>query len=92
MSKAFVPPTENLSQGTDMRNLSSLTREEALTVIAKTMAVAYLDETDGGQSLNPDRELAGADVVADILSVLAEHDLHPETVSSAEMLAPHLAT
>jgi len=89
---AFVPPTATLSRGTDMRDLSSLTREEALTIIAKFMAIAYLDEADGSQSLNPDRELAGADVVADVVSVLAEHGLHPETVYSAEMLGPHLST
>jgi hypothetical protein len=92
MSKAFVPPTATLSRGTDMRDLSSLTREEALTVVAKIMAIAYLDDSDGDQSLNPDREMAGADVVADLVSVLAEHGLHPETVCSVEMLGPHLAT
>ena len=73
-----------------MRDLATLTREEALTIIAKVMAIAYLDETGDGSLLNPDRELAGAEVVDDLLEVLDEHDLRPESTCSADMLRPHL--
>ena len=73
-----------------MRVLSTLTREEALTIVAKVMAIAYLDETSNRSLLNPDRELVGAQVVDGLLEVLDKHDLRPESTCSADMLRPHL--
>ena len=75
-----------------MRDLSSLTHEEALAVIAKLVAIAYLDESDDGGRLDPDRELAGADVVDELLCVLDEHGLRPETACPADVLRPYLTT
>jgi hypothetical protein len=73
-----------------MRDLSSLTHEEALGIIAQVIAIAYLDESGDGGRLNPDRELAGADVVDELLGVLDDHGLRPEWACSADVLRPYL--
>ena len=75
-----------------MRDLSSLKHEEALAVIAQVAAIAYLTESDDGGRLDPDRELAGADVVDELLRVLDEHGLRPESTCSADVLRPYLTT
>jgi hypothetical protein len=73
-----------------MRDLSTLTHEEALTIVAKVVAIAYLDESGDGSLLNADLELAGAEVVDELLEVLADHDLRPESICSADILRPCL--
>jgi hypothetical protein len=90
MSMPLPPSSTRYSRGVEMRDLSSLSHEEALTIVAKAMAIVYLDETADGCFLNPDRELTGADVVDDLLSILAAHDLRPESTCSAEILGPYL--
>lgn len=75
-----------------MRDLSTLTHEEALAIVAKVVAIAYLDESDGNSLLNPGRELAGAEVVDDLLEVLGDHDLRPESTCPANALRPYLTT
>lgn len=64
-----------------MRDLSSLTHAEALGIIAQVLAIAYLDESGDECRLDPDRELAGADVV---------DGLRPERACSADVLRPYL--
>lgn len=75
-----------------MRDLSTLTHEEALAIVAKVVAIAYLDESDGNSLLNPDRELAGAEVVDELLDVLNDHELRPESTCPADVLQPYLTT
>lgn len=75
-----------------MRDLSSLTHAEALGIIAQVMAIAYLDESGDECRLDPDRELAGADVVDELLGVLDEHGLLPETACPADVLWPYLTS
>ena len=75
-----------------MRDLSSLTHEEALGIIAQVMAIAYLDESGDECRLDPDLELAGADVVDELLGLLDEHSLRPESACSADVLRPYLTS
>jgi hypothetical protein len=75
-----------------MRDLSSLTHEEALAVVAQVIAIAYLDESGDECRLDPDRELAGADVVDELLGVLDDHCLRPEAACSADVLRPYLTS
>ena len=73
-----------------MRDLSSLTHAEAIGIIAQVLAIAYLDESGDECRLDPDRELAGADVVDGLLGVLDGHGLRPERACSADVLRPYL--
>ena len=75
-----------------MRDLSNLTHEEALAIVAQVLAIAYLDESGDECRLDPDLELAGADVVDELLGVLGEHGLRPETACSADVLRPYLTS